>query len=274
MLRSASCGDLMSQPSDAAARAAAPRPSLVLPLLGGFAAILACTAGLFLLASGLVFACVWAVGGAQGVVALGERLQSLNPAMLGREAGGATGMFLLSCVLYGCVAGGVVVYARLRGPRAGAAMLAWRGVPPLRARHLWWLAPMAVYHAAATTLVRWLAPDYALSLFIPLDPASLALSFLAVVVLAPLAEDLFFRGWLFDILRAALPGLAATLVCAGAFALAHWDGTGLYPLAVFVPGLALTLLRARTGSAQASAWAHAIYNFVGWTGLVAISALR
>ena len=191
-----------------------------------------------------------------------------------REAGGATGMFLLSCVLYGCVAGGVVVYARLRGPRAGAAMLAWRGVPPLRARHLWWLAPMAVYHAAATTLVRWLAPDYALSLFIPLDPASLALSFLAVVVLAPLAEELFFRGWLFDILRAALPGLAATLVCAGAFALAHWDGTGLYPLAVFVPGLALTLLRARTGSAQASAWAHAIYNFVGWTGLVAISALR
>jgi len=264
----------MSHVLDAAARAAAPRPGLVLSLVGGFAAILTCAAFWFVAASGLAFALLWAISGSSAVAALGARLQGLSPALLAREAEGATGLFFLACVLYACVAAGVVTYARLRARPAREAMLAWRGTPRLTLGHAWWLLPMAAYHALATTLVRWVSPDYALNLVIPIDAAALILSFLAVVVLAPLAEELFFRGWLYDILRARLSGLAAALVCAGAFALAHWDGSGLYPLAVFLPGLALTVVRARTGSAQASAFVHGVYNGVGWAGLVAISALR
>ncbi|MFZ9502539.1 MAG: CPBP family intramembrane glutamic endopeptidase [Beijerinckiaceae bacterium] len=264
----------MSQNIDAAGSTAAPRPGLFLPLMGGLAAILACAAAWFLVLAGVALAGAWALGGAPALAELGARMQALNPARASGGAPGMTSLFLLACILYGCMGAGVVTYARLRGGRAGADALAWRGVPPLRLRHAWWLAPMVAYHALATLLVRAIAPDYALNLFIPIEPAALALSFMAVVVFAPLAEELFFRGWLYGVLRARMGGVAALLACAGAFALAHWDGTGFYPLAVFLPGLALTILRARTGSAQASALAHAVYNGVGWAGLVAISALR
>jgi membrane protease YdiL (CAAX protease family) len=264
----------MSHVLDAAAPGAAPRSNLFLSLAGGLAAILAGAAFWFIAASGLAFALLWALGGSSAVAALGAQLQGLSPALLARDADGATGLFFLACVLYACVAAGVVTYARLRAPPAREAMLAWRGIPRLRARDAWWLLPMAAYHALATTLVRWVSPDYAMNLFIPLEPAALILSFFAVVVLAPLAEELFFRGWLYGVLRARLSGVVAVLLCAAVFALAHWDGSGLYPLAVFLPGLALTLVRARTGSAQASAFVHSVYNCIGWAGLVVISAMR
>jgi len=264
----------MSHVPDAAAPAAAPQIYLFLSLGRGLIAIFAGAVVWFVLASGLAFALLWAFLGPSALAALSTHKQGLISTLLGREADGATGLFFLACVLYACLAAGVVTYAWLRAPPAREAMLAWRGTPRLSLRDAWWLLAMAAYHALATTLMRWVSPDYALNLVIPIDPAALILSFLAVVVLAPLAEELFFRGWLYDILRARLSALVAALLCAGAFALAHWDGSGLYPLAVFLPGLALTLVRARTGSAQASALAHAVYNGVGWAGLVAISALR
>ena len=49
---------------------------------------------------------------------------------------------------------------------------------------------------------------------------------------------------------------------------------GLYPIAVLAPGLALTLLRERAGSTKATFLAHAIYNFIGWAGLVGVSLWR
>ena len=48
----------------------------------------------------------------------------------------------------------------------------------------------------------------------------------------------------------------------------HWDETGLYPLAVLVPGFVLSLIRERTGSVKAAVLAHGVYNFVGWLLLI------
>ena len=78
------------------------------------------------------------------------------------------------------------------------------------------------------------------------------------VVVAPLAEETFFRGWLQDTLVARQPGSFAP-VALGAllFALVH-------PLPSFVPVFALGifagLLRRRSGGIAAGCLAHAIHN--------------
>jgi membrane protease YdiL (CAAX protease family) len=175
-------------------------------------------------------------------------------------------------MLYASAIGGVLSAARLWGGVHFRDLIAWHGpYPRLRWRYWPWLLAIPLYHLAAGTVLRLLYPEFSMHLRLPGEPLALALSFLAIVILAPLAEELFFRGWLYGTLRARLSANVAILACAFIFAIAHWDGMGLYPLAVFAPGLVLTILRERTGSAKASFMGHAIYNFAGWIGLAAIS---
>jgi membrane protease YdiL (CAAX protease family) len=81
--------------------------------------------------------------------------------------------------------------------------------------------------------------------------------------LAPLVEELFFRGFLYPVLarRIGVPG--ATVLTAGAFALIHQSqlAQAWAPLLLlFLVGLALTITRARTGSVAASFLVHVGYN--------------
>jgi membrane protease YdiL (CAAX protease family) len=81
----------------------------------------------------------------------------------------------------------------------------------------------------------------------------LALAMVALVVIAPLAEELTFRGLCFATMgRYALPGSAAL------FALAHGLPVLLAP--IFVAGLALGWLRARTGSLYPGLAVHMLLN--------------
>lgn len=93
-----------------------------------------------------------------------------------------------------------------------------------------------------------------------------ALTFALLGMVVPLAEELFFRGFIFAALRAKGLGLA----CAGTialFTLAHaqqvWGNWGAL-LSVTLTGVVLTLLRAASGSTLVPAVAHVLFNLSLW----------
>jgi len=84
------------------------------------------------------------------------------------------------------------------------------------------------------------------------------------ITVAPLVEEIFFRGFFFPALRRATGEVTAIIVVSGAFALLHQAqlAAAWAPLLLlFGVGLVLTTVRARTGSLAASFLIHAGYNF-------------
>lgn len=100
------------------------------------------------------------------------------------------------------------------------------------------------------------------------------LSFAALSAIAPVGEEIFFRGLVYGALRGKGGAANETLAFFGAwllFVVAHlpqtwgsWGGLA----AVAVAGLGFTTLRALTGSVLVAALAHLVYN-----GLLAVAAL-
>ncbi len=93
-----------------------------------------------------------------------------------------------------------------------------------------------------------------------------ALAFAALGMAVPLAEELFFRGFVFG----ALTPLGTPLAWCGTvvlFSMLHaqqaWGNWGAL-LAVTVTGMVLTTLRALTGSTLVPAVAHVLYNLSLW----------
>ncbi|MDN5325971.1 MAG: protease family protein [Moorella sp. (in: firmicutes)] len=91
-------------------------------------------------------------------------------------------------------------------------------------------------------------------------PADLIIPLFLGTVLAPLTEELYFRGFLFPALKDRY-GLQAGLVGSGViFALLHLDLWRFLPLAL--GGIGLAYLYERTGNILASIIAHATWNTV------------
>jgi len=85
----------------------------------------------------------------------------------------------------------------------------------------------------------------------------IGLSVFGIVVLAPVFEEVIFRGYLFCALRTMMPALATHLATAVLFGLAH----GLdYALPIGILALLFGWLRARYQSLLPSILAHAVHN--------------
>jgi len=83
------------------------------------------------------------------------------------------------------------------------------------------------------------------------------------VTLAPLMEELFFRAFLYPVLARSLGLPFAVFLTALGFALLHVAqlGSAWGPvLVIFLVGLALTIVRAKTNSVAASVIVHMAYN--------------
>jgi uncharacterized protein len=83
------------------------------------------------------------------------------------------------------------------------------------------------------------------------------------VTLAPLLEELFFRGFLYPVLVRRLGTMLAVLFTAALFGLIHAPqlGRAWAPvLVVFLVGVVLTITRAATKSVAASLLIHVAYN--------------
>ena len=114
---------------------------------------------------------------------------------------------------------------------------------------------------AAVTLVMSRLPEAWLESYIDASAALTqddVFTILATVVLAPITEEVIFRGLIFSRLERAMPGWLAAVLSALAFGLCH--GQPAWMAYAFVLGLVFAFLRLRTGSILPSMLAHFIFN--------------
>ena len=95
----------------------------------------------------------------------------------------------------------------------------------------------------------------------------IALAAIAVVIVAPIAEEMFFRGFLYQALRRWRGVAFAVVVSAAIFAIVH--GAPLLIVGIFPLGVILAYLFERRGSLTATIAAHMTYNLIGFVLIVA-----
>lgn len=220
-----------------------------------------------LLITGLI--CVLVAALAYGTVALelGWR-QALDRFTNLREAAGSESVFLqrigivVSLVVYAALVAAVLAAARFRGDARWRDLIGWRPWHPIHGARFFWLLAAATigYSLAADVLISHLYPPSSDWVTLPKGLVWAGLFVTLAVVFAPIAEEILFRGWLYTCLREKIGVWAGILVTSVLFALAHWEKTHLYALAVFPVGVALGFIRDRTGSLKASMTLHAVYN--------------
>ena len=101
-------------------------------------------------------------------------------------------------------------------------------------------------------------------------PLATYATLLVSVLVAPICEEIFFRGFVFMGLLRAMPVWAAVLVSALLFAVAHVD-VGSFAVLFFI-GIALAFVRWRTRSLWPSVLLHLLNNATG-TALILIALL-
>lgn len=89
-------------------------------------------------------------------------------------------------------------------------------------------------------------------------PYEYVLAFLTLVIIAPVSEEVLFRGYLFGKLRSHVPTWVAILLTSGLFAFAH--GSWNVGIDVFALSIVLCLLRVATKSLWPSIMLHMIKN--------------
>ena len=85
---------------------------------------------------------------------------------------------------------------------------------------------------------------------------------LVVIVIGPVAEETFFRGFVYRGLRGSLGVAGAAVISAGLFAGAHADIGLLVP--AFLSGLVLTWVFVRTGCLGPAILAPSLQNFLAF----------
>ncbi len=88
------------------------------------------------------------------------------------------------------------------------------------------------------------------------------LAFITLVLLAPIAEELLFRGYLYGKLKRSVPIWAAALVTSAAFGFVHGQWNVAFD--VFVLSLVACGLREMTGSIWAGVLLHAMKNAIAF----------
>jgi membrane protease YdiL (CAAX protease family) len=106
----------------------------------------------------------------------------------------------------------------------------------------------------------------------------LILTFISLVILPPLAEEIMVRGFLYSSLKKTMPTVGAVVATSAIFAVAHLPEGGsagpLYIAAVdtFVLSLVLIYLREKTGSLWPSITLHALKNGIAFVALFVFHA--
>lgn len=85
-----------------------------------------------------------------------------------------------------------------------------------------------------------------------------------IVILAPLAEELFFRGYLLWSAQRAFGPLSAVLISTLLFAAVHLPAGWIPTVAALLLGLGFSVQTTTTGSVTPAVLAHAAFNAVQW----------
>jgi membrane protease YdiL (CAAX protease family) len=98
---------------------------------------------------------------------------------------------------------------------------------------------------------------------------------MAVIVVAPVAEEIFFRAFFYRALRTRLPIWSAALIDGIVFGLLHFQGidTAIILPVIAVFGVGQCLVYERTGSLFAVIAIHAAFNTVAMVSIVPVPAI-
>lgn len=135
-------------------------------------------------------------------------------------------------------------------------------VTPLVEMFSMWVLRLVLEASVFRQLMDWEKQNVAVDAFLQtLKPEAIALAFvLAVAVAAPIGEELFFRGFVFNLLRHRLGPAPAVWLSAGLFALLHISVKNFLPILVI--GVLLAWLYMRTGSLWSCVVMHGTFNFL------------
>ena len=95
-----------------------------------------------------------------------------------------------------------------------------------------------------------------------ISSSDFVLAFISLVVVAPVAEELIFRGWLYGKLRAKIPAIPAMLVVSVLFGIVH--GQWNVGVTVFVMSIAMCTLREITGTIWGGILIHILKNGIAF----------
>ena len=176
-------------------------------------------------------------------------------------------------VIGGAVGGILVLASWAIGPLRHRASLGSLGLKlPASRGSFQFLLPLLVFVASLVfagiytilvSLLGWDTPDSPLEEIGLGGPAVIWSLAFVVVLWGPLAEEVFFRGFIFSGLRRRMGFAGAAVVSSIIFALFHVDPRVMVP--IFVTGMLLAWLYHRTGSVWSSFAAHAMQNALAFS---------
>ena len=169
------------------------------------------------------------------------------------------GAFVVSALYIG-VALATVAAAVLRGRRQWTPLVAL--VPVRQWSALAAICLVTLVYIALSTYAVEHARDRTLLISGPTDLLLVGTIVVNLVILAPLAEELLFRGWIYTGLRDRFGFVLSFVVTAALFAAIHWDPHHRRILQVLPLAVALGLLRERAGSIKPTIALHAVYNLI------------
>lgn len=168
--------------------------------------------------------------------------------------------FGLMILIYTTLGLAIWLVAKFRPKMPFTERVAWRDWDG--DRQFWWLAVGVgpLYGLISGWLLGLLEPQSEQWLKLPTHFPAIGMAFLVIVILGPAVEELLFRGWIFTGLRSRLPFGLTALITATLFALAHYESTFTYAIAVFPMGLLLSYVRERYGTIKATIVVHGLFN--------------
>ena len=90
------------------------------------------------------------------------------------------------------------------------------------------------------------------------DPIAIGLLVIAAVILAPIVEELIFRGCLYRFLKSQTTAFPAQIASGILFSMIHWNLLSFLPLVLI--GIFLARIYEKTGSILVAIWFHAFFN--------------
>ena len=151
----------------------------------------------------------------------------------------------------------------------------WLGLRPPQRKALW-LAVTAYfgYVACALVISLLLSPhqeDITRDLGGDEGTIGTILAGILIVIVAPISEEIFFRGFLFNGFRRGVPTIAAAVLASAIWGIFHYTGAGTWGvvLQITVFGFWLSWLYERTGSIYPTMAVHAVNNAIAFAVLIA-----
>jgi membrane protease YdiL (CAAX protease family) len=183
----------------------------------------------------------------------------------------AAEQLVLQSAIYGLLFGVLTMILRVQYGRPFWRSLGWieSGIPVMRIVLLGLGTAIAL--AMLATVIGTPTTDNPMTELLK-DRVSVILIAVFGVTLAPLSEELLFRGFLQPLLVRSLGALPGILVVAVSFGMLHFQEYGnswKHALVISLAGMAFGGMRYATGSTKASTIMHASYNALFFAGLLA-----